>query len=50
MPNYYNPNFNSQVTMVYTEEPGFTGYKGFDFNKIDEIESILIIVKSSLNL
>ena len=41
MPNYYNPNFNSQVTMVYTEEPGFTGYKGFDFNKIDEIESIL---------
>ena len=32
---------NKNVIQVYTQEPGFTGYKGFDFNKIDEIEDIL---------
>lgn len=41
MPNQQDPNFNKNVSMVYVEEPGFTGYKGFDFNKIDNIEDIL---------
>lgn len=33
--------FNKNVIQVYTQEPGFTGYKGFDFTAIDELESIL---------
>jgi hypothetical protein len=41
MPNIYNPSFNQNVVEVYTEEPGFTGFKGLDFTKIDSIESIL---------
>lgn len=41
MPNIYNPNFNQNVVEVYTEEPGYTGFKGLDFTKIDSIESIL---------
>lgn len=41
MPNIYDPNFNKNVVEVYTEEPGFTGYKGLDWNKLDSIEDIL---------
>ena len=41
MANIQDPNFNKNVSMVYVEEPGFTGYKGFDFTKIDSIEEIL---------
>lgn len=41
MSNAYNPDFNKNVVMVYTEEPGFTGYKGLDFTKLDSIEDIL---------
>ena len=41
MANIQDPNFNKNVSMVYVEEPGFTGYKGFDFTKIDSIEDIL---------
>lgn len=41
MPNAKDPNFNKNVSMVYVEEAGFTGYKGFDFTKIDDIENIL---------
>lgn len=33
--------FNKNVIQVYTQEPGYTGYKGFDFTAIDELESIL---------
>ena len=36
MSNIQDPDFNKNVSMVYTEEPGFTGYKGLDFTKIDE--------------
>lgn len=42
MANIYNTEFNHNVAMVYTEEPGFTGFKGLDFTKIDSIESILL--------
>ena len=41
MANIQDPNFNKNVSMVYVEQPGFTGYKGFDFTKIDSIEDIL---------
>lgn len=41
MANIYNPKFNQNVVEVYTEEPGYTGFKGLDFTKIDSIESIL---------
>lgn len=41
MPNIYDPNFNKNVVEVYTEEPGFTGYKGLDWTKLDSIEDIL---------
>ena len=41
MPNIYNPNFNQNVVEVYTEEPGFTGFKGLDWSKLDSIEDIL---------
>jgi hypothetical protein len=41
MANIKDPNFNKNVSMVYVEELGFTGYKGFDFSKIDSIEDIL---------
>ena len=40
MPNIYNPNFNQNVVEVYTEEPGFTGFKGLDWTKLDSIEDI----------
>jgi|Laugrespbdmm15sd_2_1035082.scaffolds.fasta_scaffold40057_2 hypothetical protein len=41
MPNQQDPNFNKNVSMVYVEEIGFTGYKGLDFTKLDNIEDIL---------
>jgi hypothetical protein len=41
MANIYDPNFNKNVVEVYTEEPGFTGYKGLDWSKLDSIEDIL---------
>jgi hypothetical protein len=41
MPNQKDLAFNKNVSMVYVEEIGFTGYKGFDFTKIDNIEDIL---------
>ena len=41
MANIYEPNFNKNVVEVYTEEPGFTGFKGLDWRKLDSIEDIL---------
>lgn len=41
MSNVYDRNFNKNVVEVYTEEPGFTGFKGLDWNKLDSIEDIL---------
>ena len=41
MPNIQDPNFNKNVSMVYVEEHGFTGYKGLDFTKLDNLEDIL---------
>jgi hypothetical protein len=41
MPNIREPNFNKNVVEVYTEEPGFTGYKGLEWNKLDNVEDIL---------
>lgn len=41
MSNQQDPNFNKNVSMVYVEEPNFTGYKGLDWNKLDSIEDIL---------
>lgn len=41
MSNIYDPNFNKNVVEVYTEEPGFTGFKGLDWNKLDDVENIL---------
>jgi len=52
MPNIHDQNFNKNVIEVYTEEPGFTGYKGLDWNKIDNIEDILtqgVVISGSLN-
>jgi len=47
MTNIRDPEFNPNVAQVYTEEPGYTGYKGLDFTKIDNIEDIL---KSGINV
>jgi len=41
MPNVHDQNFNKNVIEVYTEEPGFTGYKGLEWNKLDNVEDIL---------
>lgn len=41
MANIYNKEFNKNAMMVYTEEAGFTGFKGLDFTKLDDIESLL---------
>lgn len=52
MPNIYDPNFNKNVVEVYTEEPGFTGFKGLDFTKLDNIEDILtqgVVVSGFIN-
>lgn len=51
MVNVQDPNFNKNVSMVYVEQPGFTGYKGLDFTKIDNIEDILrqgVVISGSL--
>jgi len=50
MPNQMDPNFNKNVSMVYVEEIGFTGYKGLDFTKLDNIEDILTGPSSGPNL
>lgn len=39
--NIKNTEFNKNVSMVYTQEANFTGYKGLDWNKLDSIEDIL---------
>lgn len=52
MPNQQDPNFNKNVSMVYVEEVGFTGYRGLDFTKIDNIEDILrqgVVISGSLS-
>lgn len=41
MANIQDTEFNKNVSMVYVEEAGFTGYRGLDFTKIDDIEQIL---------
>lgn len=41
MTNIQDTNFNKNVIEVYTEEPDFTGYKGLEWNKLDDIENIL---------
>jgi hypothetical protein len=33
--------FNKNVIEVYTQEPGFTGYKGLDWNRLDDIEDLI---------
>lgn len=33
--------FNKNVIQVYTQEPNFTGYKGFDFTAIDDLEYLI---------
>lgn len=33
--------FNKNVIEVYTKEPGFTGYKGLDWNRLDDIEDLV---------
>jgi hypothetical protein len=51
MSNIHEPNFNKNVIEVYTEEPGFTGYKGLEWNKLDNIEDILqqgVVISGSL--
>lgn len=51
MPNIQDPNFNKNVSMVYVEENGFTGYRGLDFTKIDSVEDILrqgVVISGSL--
>ena len=52
MPNQQDPNFNKNVSMVYVQEVGFTGYRGLDFTKIDNIEDILrqgVVVSGFVN-
>jgi len=41
MANIQDTEFNKNVSMVYVEEAGYTGYRGLDFTKIDDIEDIL---------
>lgn len=41
MSNIYDKNFNKNVIEVYTEEPSFTGFKGLEWNKLDNVEDIL---------
>jgi len=51
MSNIHDTNFNKNVLEVYTEEPGFTGYKGLEWNKLDNIEDILqqgVVISGSL--
>jgi hypothetical protein len=49
MPNIQYLNFNKNVSMVYVEENGFTGYRGFDFTKIDEVETKLTTLQTTIN-
>ena len=49
MPNQQDPNFNKNVSMVYVSEPGFTGYRGLDFTKIDDIEIKLDYLQTSIS-
>jgi hypothetical protein len=49
MINARDPNFNKNVSMVYVEQPGFTGYRGLDFTKIDEIEIKLDDLQTSIS-
>ena len=35
MPNIQNSEFNKNVSMVYIEEVGFTGYRGLNFSSLD---------------
>jgi hypothetical protein len=51
MVNVQDLNFNKNVSMVYVEQPGFTGYKGLDFTKLDNIEDLLregVVISGSL--
>lgn len=48
--NIQNTEFNKNVSMVYTQEANFTGYKGLDFTKIDDIESLLRNSSSPTNI
>ena len=51
MPNQQDLSFNKNVSMVYIEEAGFTGYRGLDFTKLDNIEDILrqgVVISGSL--
>lgn len=50
MPNIYDPNFNKNVVEVYTEEAGFTGFKGLEWNKLDEVESLLRNTSNKTNV
>jgi len=36
MPNIQNTEFNKNVSMVYIEEVGFTGYRGLNFSNLDD--------------
>jgi hypothetical protein len=36
MPNIQNTEFNKNVSMVYIEEAGFTGYRGLSFSNLDD--------------
>jgi hypothetical protein len=52
MVNVQDPNFNKNVSMVYVEQPGFTGYKGLDFTKLDNLEDLLrqgVVISGSLS-
>jgi hypothetical protein len=49
MINVQDPNFNKNVSMVYISEPGFTGYRGLDFTKIDDIEIKLDDLQTSIS-
>jgi len=49
MPNIQDLNFNKNVSMVYVEEVGFTGYRGFDFTKIDDVETKLTSLQTAIN-
>jgi hypothetical protein len=39
--NIKRTDLNKNVMQVWTQEPDFTGYKGFDFTAIDDLESLI---------
>lgn len=49
MNNVQDSNFNKNVSMVYVAEPGFTGYRGLDFTKIDEVEPKLDTLQETIS-